>query len=479
MTLSPSKISFGDLPSEIVHRILELGTFSNTLTLSLVCRKTRDATRSIRVYCEIIREAHDEEHIDIPGYTPMRGRSSAHECNDLVGLGTSQDWVKVARWARAEELLRTLNHGLLRRTEKQDGDEVETSQDHDLEGGEASGSQAKSRPASSSPSSEKARIPPNDEPKFNARLLLCLPQFAILAHPLMFEVYTDGEDILQEAIGHADESNNLKLKWLTSLIVTAKSMKRPPPEDHIVQNAELLGHDYADPLRLHAHMNLSIARLYINLKIRRYAGGESPGDIATPLLEQFPLWQLCGLDDPFHDIDSSNILPHVKNMCTAEFLTSGEWIGYYDYSLAIQPHQHEIDPMMHSIKFEVGTIRDGMLPVRARDCRDARGTFDLAGEIDPQSGIASITKQYRGGLAWPWRPVMTPFGLVSSWGHPTWGGWVWLWKKEWSETPPKRGRCYFYRSKRQRRKDNACCVHDHIGGECPSVTPSSPPPRSY
>ncbi|KAF2227034.1 hypothetical protein BDZ85DRAFT_257139 [Elsinoe ampelina] len=126
-------------------------------------------------------------------------------------------------------------------------------------------------------------------------------------------------------------------------------------------------------------------------------------------------------------------------MTSADFLTSGEWTGYYDYSRGHGAGR--IDPMMHGIQFSIDSELGAMSGPACRgltapSCSDAVGNFELTGAISTQTGTVKLRKHYRGRghTDWDWTAVMTPFGILGSWGSDTWGGWLWLWKKEWSDS---------------------------------------------
>jgi hypothetical protein len=69
---------------------------------------------------------------------------------------------------------------------------------------------------------------------------------------------------------------------------------------------------------------------------------------------------------------------------------------------------------------------------------DAIGPFEIEGELDRETGKATMSKRYadeNGGWDWDWSCVMTPFGFVGSWGKEFHrAGWFWLWKRSWSKS---------------------------------------------
>ena len=122
-------------------------------------------------------------------------------------------------------------------------------------------------------------------------------------------------------------------------------------------------------------------------------------------------------------------------------LHEGTWCGYYIHSLEMQPSW--FDPPMVDIKFvsRRDKIDDSVLNLRAEDCTDGIGSFDLHGQAHAGEGIVKLylQKDYQDrNISWDWDCRLTPFGIVGYWG--SWSsndemrrnGLVWLWKKEWT-----------------------------------------------
>jgi hypothetical protein len=100
------------------------------------------------------------------------------------------------------------------------------------------------------------------------------------------------------------------------------------------------------------------------------------------------------------------------------------WTGYYTIHFTCR------DPPMFL------ELRGTQLP--EGDCvhfhgegHDRPGTFSLAGNCNMQTGVVTATKSYI-GHRWEWRGMITPFGMVGTWGTRPYGGWWWIWPREWS-----------------------------------------------
>lgn len=120
------------------------------------------------------------------------------------------------------------------------------------------------------------------------------------------------------------------------------------------------------------------------------------------------------------------------------WLTTGTWTGYYDYNsrphwrARIMPGTARLsDGPMRNIRFQVVKDMAHSVKVRAMNCSDGVGMFDLFLEASKQDGHFRGTKNYRGMNMhnWDWYGMITPFGIFAAWGPGGSGGYVWLWKE--------------------------------------------------
>ena len=173
--------------------------------------------------------------------------------------------------------------------------------------------------------------------------------------------------------------------------------------------------------------------------IRRLAYAlPSTAVIAVPTSADIPLHLMLDVPLPFTSSASMEILScHLPKMTTVDFLEDGEWAGFYGISYAPSTGRHEplcFDPPMHGIHF-VATAQHGdptILSLQGSG-EDAIGAFDLEGKLASKTGNINMRKTYSGGSpAWDWVCIMTPVGIVGSWGQEDFGGWIWLWKTGWT-----------------------------------------------
>jgi hypothetical protein len=155
-----------------------------------------------------------------------------------------------------------------------------------------------------------------------------------------------------------------------------------------------------------------------------------------PTTTDIPFASMMDLPLPFTLHATENFATcHLRTMTSREFLENGTWAGYYCFSMPrIDNNSLRFDPPMSGIRFRIS--RHPSQPgtwMMAGDGVDGVGAFVLLGEIDSETGRIVMKKQYQIGVtwAWDWCAVMTPFGIVGSWGRPDYGGWFWLWKTEW------------------------------------------------
>ena len=124
---------------------------------------------------------------------------------------------------------------------------------------------------------------------------------------------------------------------------------------------------------------------------------------------------------------------HLAKMTTVDFLEDGEWAGYYSLR-HWRDERVPFDPPMHGIRFVGTTNSDSTTTLNLRGTgEDAVGAFDLEGKLAPETGHLVLRKTYSGGSpVWDWVCIMTPVGIVGSWGEDIYGGWIWLWKTGWT-----------------------------------------------
>ena len=156
--------------------------------------------------------------------------------------------------------------------------------------------------------------------------------------------------------------------------------------------------------------------------------------MAVPTSSSIPFHLMMDLPLPFSPSATTEFATcHLAKMTTADFLEDGEWTGFYSLS-SIRQDTIAFDPPMHGIQF-VATPQGGSsrtLKLRATG-EDGIQAFDLEGEIVSETGRITLEKRYLGGHpTWDWVCMMTPMGIVGSWGRNHFGGWIWLWKVGWT-----------------------------------------------
>jgi hypothetical protein len=164
-----------------------------------------------------------------------------------------------------------------------------------------------------------------------------------------------------------------------------------------------------------------------------YNPAASTAFLPPPSSFDIPFLSFMDLPLPFSSDAAKEFgLCHLRTMTRPEFLEDGEWAGYYCYS-SPTPRVIDFDAPMLGIRFVTrrSNVNSTTLGLSAAGV-DSIGGFSLHGEIDVESGVATMRKQYVTGTAWDWHCVMTPFGIVGSWGRQRFGGWFWLWKANWA-----------------------------------------------
>ena len=160
-----------------------------------------------------------------------------------------------------------------------------------------------------------------------------------------------------------------------------------------------------------------------------------------PAAQKMPFLTMMDLPLPFA-VDASEKFAscHLSRMTSKEFFEDGEWVGYYSYGTE---QWMRFDPPMRGIRFMATPFRTGNLENRLKlytngvdnPATDNVGPFGLDGQVSQETGKLTLTKRYSASFVWDWHCVVTPFGIVGTWGGSgvrRVGGWVWLWKASWS-----------------------------------------------
>ena len=161
--------------------------------------------------------------------------------------------------------------------------------------------------------------------------------------------------------------------------------------------------------------------------------------LQVPSTRHIPCLSMMDLPLPFC-ADATKLFTkcHLPKITSEAFFSDGEeWVGYYSYGTE---ESMRWDPQMHDIRFEVDRKDDSSEYINLHATgKDYVGTFNLDGLIWRQTGKAAFTKCYHWRHSWYWNCIITPFGIVGTWGGGHLmggrvGGWLWLWKASWSDS---------------------------------------------
>ncbi len=154
----------------------------------------------------------------------------------------------------------------------------------------------------------------------------------------------------------------------------------------------------------------------------------------VPNVRDIPFYSMMDLPLPFSPTAPEEFATcHLPYMTSQDFLADGEWTGFYSISMGSGGYI-DFDPPMHGIRFVTHVFDDKPTTVNVRATgMDGVGSFDLSGQIDRESGKVVLRKSYSDTHEWQWCCLMTPYGIVGTWGSGLYGGWLWLWKASWSE----------------------------------------------
>ena len=166
-------------------------------------------------------------------------------------------------------------------------------------------------------------------------------------------------------------------------------------------------------------------------------GGFGPGNdihvsqvvITIPTIHSTVYHSLVELPLPFTSQTSGDLgISHLTKTAASEYLIDGEWSGIYTKSFDGLPFCN-FDPPMENVRFKA-TQDPAQLSVLEFEAlgKDYVGNFSLHGRMNQCTGAILAQKTYHSSHSFEWSCLMTPIGIIGSWGAPPWGGWVWLWK---------------------------------------------------
>lgn len=433
------------LPCELLHRIVHLGSFESALALSCVCRSFHSICQPPSTYLAILENSNGLSRKDLAKFFCDGQRNELvyyrHAWLGRAGLYDRKDTAKLWAFASAQAI--------------------------DL--------------ASKLDEHKSKRIA---NPEKIMTSFLYLPELVIASHPAVYYIKHHLETYLPLLLNLAGQSNSFDLQYRATFTAACTLMENRSKElsIEVIAGETALNKQGGDlcllaqartctisdrlntPLRLprhpyrythHLQANLVVGRLVNNLNNQFLTGRmhRDPFEVAPPSEENIPLYELVKFSPPItnrqakdavlrvlsgdhsHNSTSSEILPvnHIPAMTSERFLTDGEWVGYYNYSRSRSTRG--FDPMMHSINFHIlenAALQQDERGIVSNTGVDGCGSFRLEGSINTTTGTVIMVKRYAHGTTWDWTAVMTPFGIVGSWGPAGWGGWLYLWKRVWA-----------------------------------------------
>lgn len=204
-----------------------------------------------------------------------------------------------------------------------------------------------------------------------------------------------------------------------------------------IENPEMLLQKYVEAIMavgvFATLLRDNISRGFILSPHRFKHPGLPPTALIVPNAKDIPFLSMMDLPLPFALTTPRELATcHLPKMTSREFLEDGEWIGFYSISRQIE-ERVSFDPPMHGIRFSASANDDcpTILYLHATG-KDGVDPFDLDGLVEQKSGKVMLTKRYNQFNIWYWSSIMTPYGIVGTWGSRGYGGWVWLWKVGWT-----------------------------------------------
>lgn len=170
-----------------------------------------------------------------------------------------------------------------------------------------------------------------------------------------------------------------------------------------------------------------ILRNYLEaLRHRSLCRGDDFFPMIAPTSNSIPFSSMMDLPLPFSPTATIDLPScHMAKMTTAEFIEDGEWAGYYCTTSQLHSYQYFQTPL-YGVRFVATGEGDSASTLNLQGTgNDGTGVFDLDGTFFQETGQIVLTKEYVGGQVWTLVGIMTPMGIVGSWGSSDYGGWLW------------------------------------------------------
>ena len=158
-----------------------------------------------------------------------------------------------------------------------------------------------------------------------------------------------------------------------------------------------------------------------------------------PKFKKIPFQSMFFMPVPFTQSAPERLLRcHTFLMTMREFLDDDEWLGFSTISFRRNTTPSLASPM-RDVRFytrpsdadrdEFRFLASGI---------DRFGEFFINGHVDRTTCQITATKRSVSiNLQWECSCIMLPCGIVGTWwGNSGWGGWIWLWKVDWTDFCP-------------------------------------------
>ncbi|KAI0290263.1 hypothetical protein B0F90DRAFT_1787663 [Multifurca ochricompacta] len=174
-------------------------------------------------------------------------------------------------------------------------------------------------------------------------------------------------------------------------------------------------------------------RYFVGSLIQTFMSTHQHFSLSAPSLPHFD--GLSYYEVPFELGPTSSVRPWLQGglagtpLARLSSTTGRSWLGYYSV-VGVTGRDPPMSIEMRSAK-PPPDAEDDHIYFRGEGT-DNVGPFSLRGSCDTKTGLVIATKAYVNSHQWEWRGMLTPFGIVGMWGAQWYGGWWWIWPREWS-----------------------------------------------
>ncbi|RDL41646.1 uncharacterized protein BP5553_01625 [Venustampulla echinocandica] len=165
----------------------------------------------------------------------------------------------------------------------------------------------------------------------------------------------------------------------------------------------------------------------------------APPNHLPPTAIHIPFTSFMNIPLPFSlKCEEDFTTAHLPAMTHPSFISDGTWKGYTLTTWDEGPEVGRFDIPISNVKFHTRTSPNdsNILEIWCEKLHsEMMGRYRFRGTVERDTGKMELVKCYDPAyIDLPHQAVMTPFGIIGTWGERNAGNWLWLWKSGWCDS---------------------------------------------